>query len=303
MTSDIIDKIYNFSLDNGSKAIKNESMKNHTSFKIGGPADLFIEPSSVSFLCELIKEIRKNETPYWVIGNGSNLLVSDKGLRGIVIHISSSLSDMRLEENIITCEAGASLKKLCMFALDNGLSGLEFAYGIPGSVGGAAFMNAGAYGGEMKDVLISCSHIDHSGDIGSLSNDELNLSYRHSAYSTNKYIIASLTLSLKRGDKDDIKQRMNELMNRRKDKQPLDFPSAGSVFKRPPDNFAGALIEKCGLKGKSIGGAQVSEKHAGFIINRGGATCVDILQLIELIQNVVYKECDILLSPELKVIG
>ena len=191
--------------------------------------------------------------------------------------------------------------KLCRFALQNSLSGLEFAFGIPGSCGGAAFMNAGAYGGEMKDVLFKCDHIDENGERGSLSGDELNLSYRHSAYSENGCTITGLYLKLKKGNPDEIKAKMDDFLQRRKDKQPLEYPSAGSTFKRPEGYFAGALIEECGLKGKQVGGAQVSEKHAGFIINKGGATCTDILELCKICSETVYKQKGVKLEMEIRV--
>ena len=207
------------------------------------------------------------------------------------------------EDGMITCGAGVSMNRLCRFALEKGLTGLEFAFGIPGSAGGAAFMNAGAYGGEMKDVLAGCTHLTQSGERGRLVGEELALGYRRSAYRENGFLITSLLLRLAPGDKTEIQARMEDLIARRKAKQPLEYPSAGSTFKRPEGYFAGALIESCGLKGASVGGAQVSEKHAGFVINHGGATSADILALIRLIQNTVYAKKGVRLEPEVRFLG
>ena len=288
----------------GIKYLTDEPMKNHTSFKTGGNASLFIEPSSEDELIKVLNICEENKTDVFVLGKGSNLLVSDEGIRDkAVIHISQGLDEIRLtDETTIVAGAGASLAALCKFALANELTGLEFAYGIPGSCGGAAFMNAGAYGGEMKDVLVSCSHFDKKGNKGSFSGDELDLSYRHSAYSGSELIITSLTLKLQKGNKDEIESMMNELMGRRKDKQPLDYPSAGSVFKRPEGYFAGALIEQSGLKGATVGGAMVSKKHAGFIINYDGATTTDVINLIRHCQKTVKEKFGVDLETEIRFV-
>ena len=283
---------------------ENEAMSEHTSFSIGGPADLFLEPANEETLSQLVIACKKWEIPYFILGNGSNLLVSDLGIEGAVIHIGGGFSDTALIGSTeIECGAGAKLSRLCSLALANSLSGLEFAWGIPGSAGGAAYMNAGAYGGEMKDVLISCRHIDENGVVGEKSGEELALGYRSSAYTGTNDIIISLRLRLTPGNPEDIRATMDDLLGRRKDKQPLDSPSAGSVFKRPAGNFAGTLIEQCGLKGFSIGGAQVSTKHAGFIINTGGATCHDVKSLIEHIKNEVFLRTSIKLETEIKAVG
>ena len=283
---------------------ENEAMSAHTSFSIGGSADLFLEPVNEETLSNLVIACKKWEIPYFVLGNGSNILVSDLGIEGAVIHIGGGFSDVKADgATEIICGAGAKLSRLCSVALDNSLSGLEFAWGIPGSAGGAAYMNAGAYGGEMKDVLISCRHIDENGQIGERAGDDLQLGYRSSAYSGTNDIIISMRLRLTPGNTEDIRAVMDELLGRRKTKQPLEFPSAGSVFRRPPNNFAGTLIEECGLKGHTIGGAQVSEKHAGFIINIGGATCHDVRSLIEHVRNEVFLRTSIKLETEIKVIG
>lgn len=275
-----------------------------TSFQTGGNADLLLLPNSAQALSALITACKESGVPYFVIGNGSNLLVSDKGVRGVVLRLSAPMSEIEyLGDGKIRCAAGAPLTALCNFALKHSLSGLEFAYGIPGSAGGAAYMNAGAYGGEMKDVLTSCTHIAPDGTVGSFSGEELQLGYRKSVYSGKGYCITDLYLQLTIGDAAQIKAAMDDKMARRIAKQPLEFPSAGSTFKRPEGYFAGALIEECGLKGFSIGGAQVSEKHAGFVINKGGATTADILALIRHIQDTVLKEKGVRLQTEVEFIG
>ena len=277
-------------------------MKNHTTFKVGGSARLMVYPKSAEETAQIVKLCKEQGIRLLAIGNGSNLLVSDNGINACVMCFGNDFSDIRLiDDETVFAESGASLMKLCRFALDNGLSGLEFAYGIPGSCGGAAFMNAGAYGGEMKDVLYRCDHIDPNGDFGFLEGEDMELSYRHSAYYGNGCVITGLYLKLKKADKRDIKAKMDDLLQRRKDKQPLEYPSAGSTFKRPEGYFAGALIEECGLKGKTVGGAQVSEKHAGFVINKGGATCKDILELCDECAKTVMREKGVKLEMEIRV--
>lgn len=277
-------------------------MSAHTTFKVGGNARVMAFPKSEMEAAEIIKCCNENNIRFIPVGNGSNLLVSDNGIDACVICFGSDFSEIRLlDDETIFAQSGASLMKLCRFALQNELSGLEFAYGIPGSCGGAAFMNAGAYGGEMKDVLYKCTHIDKNGLTGELSEADLNLSYRHSAYYDNGCTITGLYLKLKKGSSKAIKAKMDELLQKRKEKQPLEYPSAGSTFKRPEGYFAGALIEECGLKGKSIGGAAVSEKHAGFVINKGGATCSDIMQLCKFCSETVLKEKGIKLEMEIRV--
>ncbi len=299
---DLLDKLTELLISLGVKYAENEPMSRHTSFKVGGNARLIVFPSEVSQVQKIIEFCRENSIRYLPVGNGSNLLVADGGIDACVICFSNAFSDVKLiGEDILFAESGASLKKLCCFALENSLTGLEFAYGIPGSCGGAAFMNAGAYGGEMKDVLIKCEHIDKNGDSGSLEKDELDLSYRHSAYYENGCAITGIYVKLKKGDQESIKAKMNKLLQRRRDKQPLEYPSAGSTFKRPEGYFAGTLIEECGLKGRSVGGARVSEKHAGFVINTGGATCADILELCRQVSETVYKQKGVKLEMEIRV--
>ena len=277
-------------------------MSAHTTFKVGGNAALMIYPSSKQQIADIVKLCRAEGVRLLTIGNGSNLLVSDNGINAAVVCLSNDFAEIRLiGDDVIFAESGASLMKVCRFALEHSLSGLEFAYGIPGSCGGGAFMNAGAYGGEMKDVLYKCEHIDSNGNEGALEGDDLKLSYRHSAYYDNGCIITGLYMKLAKGNPDEIKAKMDDLLSRRKDKQPLEYPSAGSTFKRPEGYFAGALIEECGLKGKTVGGAQISEKHAGFVINRGGATCKDILELCRICCETVMKEKGVKLEMEIRV--
>ena len=289
----------------GCEVKADEPMKNHTSFKIGGCADLFVTVSDDRQLCSVIRFCNDSGVPLFVLGNGSNLLVSDKGIRGVVLRLSGVFCDIGWnDDGTLHCGAGAQLSKLCAFALDHSLTGLEFAWGIPGSCGGAAFMDAGAYGGEMKDVVVSCEHVDLStGERGRFEGEALDFAYRHSVYSGGGYVITALNLRLEKGDKQEIKAKMDDLMGRRKDKQPLEYPSAGSVFKRPVGYFAGGLIEQCGLKGTQEGGAQVSPKHAGFIVNVGGATCEDVLTLIARIQRTVREETGVDLECEVRKTG
>lgn len=282
--------------------LENEPMSNHTTFKIGGAARLMVMPKSEDEISKVIKKCKSENQRYLTVGNGSNLLVSDDGIDAVVLLLGKGFDEIKLvDETTVFAQAGALLIKVCTFALENGLSGLEFAYGIPGSCGGAAFMNAGAYGGEMKDVLTKCTHIDSNGEKGELCGKDMNLSYRHSAYYENGCTVTGLYFKLKKGDKEEIKAKMTDLMGRRKDKQPIEYPSAGSTFKRPEGYFAGALIEECNLKGVSVGGAQVSTKHAGFVINTGNATCKDVLDLCKKVSDTVFNEKGVKLEMEIRV--
>ena len=295
-----IETVYSLAKILGCKAKYDESMANHTTFKIGGNAPLYIEVNKPSQLSQIVKLCKEENVEYFILGNGSNLLVSDKGIDYVVICLKGDFKNISLlDNNTLYRGAGVSLASLCREAEKNGLSGLEFAWGIPGTVGGAAYMNAGAYGGEMKDVVYSVHHIDKDGNLGTIKSSDLNFSYRHSIYKENGYIIIGITVKLKLDNKNEIRNKMDDFMDRRKSKQPLEYPSAGSVFKRPEGNYAGTLIEQCGLKGKTIGGAQVSEKHAGFIINIGGATCNDVQQLIEHIQSTVKDKTGYILEREI----
>ncbi|WP_294907734.1 UDP-N-acetylmuramate dehydrogenase [uncultured Ruminococcus sp.] len=295
--------IFNLAEILGCEARRNEPMSKHTSFKIGGNADVYIKVNNLSKLSTILKECQDSDVDYMILGNGSNLLVSDDGIRGVVIRLDGDFRKIALvDDTTIFCGAGATLAYLCKFALNCGLSGLEFAWGIPGTVGGAVFMNAGAYDGEMKDVVHSVSHISPIGEIGRIEKDDLNFGYRTSVYRSNNMIITGVTLKLKKGNPDEIRAKMDDYMSRRSTKQPLEYPSAGSVFKRPEGNFAGALIEQCGLKGKTCGGAQVSEKHAGFIINKSNATAKDVRDLISEIQKTVSDKTGYNLECELIIL-
>ncbi len=297
------DIIYNLAEILNCEARKYEPLSRHTTFKIGGNADTYVKVTSASKLSTILKECRDSDVDYMIIGNGSNLLASDDGYHGVVIRLDGEFRKISMvDEDTVYCGAGATLAALCKFALNNGLSGLEFAWGIPGTVGGAVFMNAGAYGGEMKDVVYSVNHMTPQGDTGRIEKDGLNFGYRNSVYRTNNAIITGVTLKLKKANPDDIRAQMDDYLGRRSSKQPLDYPSAGSVFKRPEGAFAGALIEQCGLKGHSHGGAQVSEKHAGFIINKNNATANDVKSLIREVQTKVYDETGYDLKCELIIL-
>lgn len=284
----------------GAAVLYNEEMKHHTTFRIGGACDVMIKINCEALLCELIEQCDKAGIKYYIVGRGSNILVSDNGLKGVVLLIGSDFSSVRVDGETIECKAGASLSAVCQVALENSLTGLEFAYGIPGSVGGAVYMNAGAYGGEMKDVVISCEYID-DGKIKEIPLSEMELSYRHSIFSEKNYCITSVKIGLKKGDKAEIKSMMDTLMQKRKDKQPLDYPSAGSTFKRPEGDFAGRLIEVCGLKGTACGGAEVSTKHSGFVINKDNATFSDVLGVIDIVKEKVKKETGVELQCEVLI--
>ena len=280
----------------------NEPMSRYTTFKIGGNADLLVKVKTVAELKQVVALAKDTDTPYFILGKGSNLLVSDDGIEGIVISLRD-IDDVKIDNDTVTCGAGASLRTVCIAAQKASLSGLEFAYGIPGTVGGALYMNAGAYGGEMSQVVISATAINSKGEEFTLTLDDMNLGYRTSVFKSNDYIITSVTMRLAHGDENEIKSAMDDFFARRHDKQPLEYPSAGSTFKRPEGYFAGALIEKNNLKGVSVGGAQVSEKHAGFVINTGDATCNDVLKLIEKIKDTVKSADDVLLEPEVIFVG
>ncbi|MDD6214865.1 MAG: UDP-N-acetylmuramate dehydrogenase [Firmicutes bacterium] len=281
---------------------KNELMKNHTSFKIGGPADEFCEAQSVSDIKNLISYAENKGIGYTVIGNGSNLLVGDRGIRGLVIKLSRGFDKISISGTQITAESGILLSKLSNEALKNSLSGLEFASGIPGTLGGGIFMNAGAYGGEMKDVVESVSYLEN-GETKIATKDELNFGYRRSFFSNKDAIILSAVMRLENADPLEIKAKTYDYKNRRTSKQPLSIPSAGSTFKRPEGYFAGKLIEDAGLKGFKIGGAEVSQKHSGFVVNSGGATAKDVMELIEYIQKTVYEKFKVRLETEVKTLG
>lgn len=277
-------------------------MRRKTSFKIGGAAELVLFPSDEAQVRQCVTLCAAEGITPFILGRGSNLLVKDSGLDGVVIATEKLQTIESLGNGRIFCAAGVALSELCIFAQKQGLDGLVFAYGIPGSAGGAAYMNAGAYGGEMKDVLQSVRCIYPDGTVAELPAAALKLGYRSSVFMETGAVVTGMTLQLTPGDPADIKARMEDIMTRRRDKQPLEFPSAGSVFKRPEGHFAGALIEQCGLKGRGVGGAQVSEKHAGFIVNTGGAKAADVRALIALIQAVVEQETGVFLIPEIRFV-
>ena len=286
-----------------SRLFVNAPMQLHTTFCIGGSADLLFYPKYTEEVQRIIEIAGVYKQPVTLLGNGSNILVQDGGIRGLVIRFGSAMSNIRREGMELIIGAGALLKDVSFFAQQNGLSGIEFACGIPGSIGGAVFMNAGAYDNEMKSIVTEVKTVSATGEIHSYTINELEFDYRHSIFQKREEAICEIHLLLKAGDINDISKTINDLMDKRKNKQPLEFPSAGSTFKRPPGYFAGTLIEQTGLKGLTVGGAQVSQKHAGFIINIGGATACDVQQLIKLIQKYVYEKHGVQLIPELRIIG
>lgn len=285
-----------------SRIYENEPMKLHTTFRVGGPADVLVTPDTER-LPEVIALCKKHHLPYYVIGNGSNLLVGDKGIRGVVIAMTNRTGDIHCDGEVITAGAGCTLAQIAVLAAGNGLAGFEFAAGIPGTLGGAVVMNAGAYGGEMKDVIISAVVLDEDGNKKELTVEELDLSYRHSCIPEKNYVVLSVTMKLKRGDVDAIRAKMAELREQRTSKQPLEYPSAGSTFKRPEGYFAGKLIMEAGLRGYQVGGAQVAEKHCGFVINKENATAADIVQLMQDVSEKVEEQFGVKLEPEVKMIG
>jgi len=281
-----------------------EPLKNHCSFRIGGPADVLL-PKSEEELVSILGILKEEGVKPLILGNGTNMLFSDEGLGRPVIRLGSNFADMELlSENRIRARSGVTLASLACFARDHGLAGLEFAHGIPGSLGGAVFMNAGAYGGEMKQVVCGVSVLFPEEGIRYLSCEEMEFSYRHSLLMEHPdAVVLSATFHLAEGKQEEIREKMRELMARRKATQPLEYPSAGSTFKRPEGYFAGKLIDQCSLKGLTVGGAQVSEKHAGFVVNRGGATCCDVLRLMELVQEKILRDFGVQLEPEVRIIG
>ena len=301
MSDEIVTRLINIT---GKDNVRiNEPMKNHTTFKIGGPAQYYVTPESVTQIQEVVSLCKDKNIPLHVIGNGSNILVGDDGVDGVVLALFNTFSDYEIKDNVITAQAGMSLIKLAVIALREGLTGLEFASGIPGSVGGAVYMNAGAYDGQMKDVVTSVTVLDEAGNIRILGRDELDMGYRTSAVAKHNMIVLQVIIELKAGDKEQIKDRMNQLSELRKQKQPLEYPSAGSTFKRPEGYFAGKLIADAGLKGCSIGGAAVSEKHAGFVVNMGGATAKDVVELTDYIKKRIIEQFGVTLELEIKKIG
>lgn len=280
-----------------------EYLRHHTTFKIGGPADLFVEPTTMAELSFALRTIHEFDVPVTIIGCGSNILVKDGGIRGAVVSVRHMTQIMDCNDNVLCIGSGYMLKDASEFAWENGLTGLEFAIGIPGTLGGAVFMNAGAYDGEMSHVVTAVRAVDFQGNIKEYDASHLDFGYRHSVFHDNHEVIGEVIMTLKPGDKNVIKARMDELTEKRESKQPLEFASAGSTFKRPPGYFAGTLIEQTGLKGLSVGDAQVSHKHAGFVINTGSASAKDVLDLIAEVQRRVYDQHGVHLEPEVRMIG
>lgn len=280
-----------------------EPMSRHTTFRIGGNADYFVKPGNADEVVAVIAVCREYSIPYFILGNGSNLLVSDDGYRGMIINIMDNMDSVTVDGRIITAQAGAMLVRVSVMARDNALTGLEFASGIPGTIGGAVYMNAGAYGGEMKNVVKTVRAIDEYGRIYELDSEKMDFSYRHSIVEERKLIVLEVTLELEHGSREAIDDRMKELAEARRSKQPLEYPSAGSTFKRPEGYFAGKLIMDAGLRGYSVGGAQVAEKHCGFVINKGGATASDVVELIRDVQHDVDDKFGVTLEPEVKMLG
>ena len=279
-----------------------EPMKKHTTFRVGGPADVLVQPDETA-LAAILALCRRYHVSYSFIGNGSNLLVGDKGIRGVVIEMTDPMGNIEVDGTKITAQAGAMLSKIANTAASNGLGGMEFAAGIPGSVGGAVVMNAGAYGGEMKDIIEKVYVLDENGAQLELDRDALDLGYRHSCIPEKKYIVTKVVLELVPHDEVEIRSKMKDLNEKRAEKQPLQYPSAGSTFKRPEGYFAGKLIMDAGLRGYQVGGAQVSEKHCGFVINKGDATAADICQLMRDVSDKVQAQFGVVLEPEVKMIG
>ena len=280
-----------------------EPMKDHISFRVGGPARYFVEPQKKDDLINVIKFLYGNGQPFFVVGNGTNLLVSDKGYDGTIVHISKNFSKITVSENEIAAQSGAMLSKIAGQARDAGLAGFEFASGIPGTLGGACAMNAGAYGGEMKDILASAEILKKNGDVMTLPVSELGMGYRTSIIKKLEYIVLAARIVLTPGNPDEIQAKMDELAEKRREKQPINLPSAGSTFKRPEGYFAGKLISDAGLKGFRIGGACVSEKHAGFVVNDKGASAADVFEVIKHVRKEVKERFGVELEPEVKFLG
>ena len=286
-----------------AKVLANEPMASHTTFRIGGPADYFVMPETVEELRDILALCKEEGLPYFILGNGSNLLVGDKGFRGVVIQLYKNFDGLSIEGTRVTAKSGAMLIRVAKEAGKAGLTGLEFASGIPGTIGGAMVMNAGAYGGEMKDVVTAVTVLTKDGDIKTLTGSEMNFRYRGSVVEDEGYIVLETVMELKIGNLEEIQARIDELSLQRRTKQPIEYPSAGSTFKRPEGYFAGKLIQDTNLRGYQVGGAQVSEKHCGFVINAGGATAADVMQLMQDVSDKVNAQFGVTLEPEVKRIG
>ncbi|MBR6242091.1 MAG: UDP-N-acetylmuramate dehydrogenase [Ruminococcus sp.] len=282
----------------GCRIIPECSLSEYITFRFGGPCRALVSINSAASAAELLKYLRSNDIKHGIIGRGSNILVPDEGFDGVILLFGGDFANISIEGNNITCDAGALLASACVHAQQMSLTGMENLFGIPGTVGGALYMNAGAYGSEMKDIVVSAEYIDENGDIRYIGKTNMDLSYRHSFFSGKDCVITSVTMSLEKGDADKIKASMNECMSKRTSKQPLEYPSAGSTFKRPEGSYASLLIEQCGLKGMTCGGAMVSEKHSGFVINKGFATCADVLELCGKVRDIVKEKTGFTLELE-----
>ncbi|MBS4869271.1 MAG: UDP-N-acetylmuramate dehydrogenase [Eubacterium sp.] len=282
--------------------LQNEPMSKHTTFRIGGNADVFVTPNTTESLESIISYVTNNNIPYYIIGNGSNLLVKDNGFRGVIIQLYKKFANIAVNDNVITAQAGALLSTVAKTALNNSLTGMECLSGIPGTIGGAVCMNAGAYGGEMKDIVVKTKVI-HNGKIETISNNDSDFGYRKSKIMSENMIVVETVLSLEKGNKEEIQSKMCDLLTQRNSKQPVELPSAGSTFKRPEGYFAAKLIDDSGLRGYSVGKAQVSPKHCGFVVNNGGATAKDVLTLMHNVSSVVEDNFGVKLEPEVRIIG
>lgn len=284
------------------EVLHNIELKPYTSLHIGGKARYFYEPSNIKEIQMLIKCANAYDIAYCIVGNGSNILVHDEGYDGLMIVMPTKFHQIEVHDTQIIAQAGASLKDACEAAYEHGLAGMEFAYGIPATCGGSAYMNAGAYGGEIKDILVSCEYIDEEGELQCICNEDMHFRYRHSIFTDRSLCVVSVVFQLQHGNPLEIRTQMDTLMEKRKSRQPLEYPSAGSTFKRPMGSYASLLIAECGLKGYQCGDAQVSQKHAGFLINLGNATSYDFLALIEHVRDIVYEQTGILLECEVRIL-
>lgn len=301
MNQNFVNELYKIAGESNIRT--DEPMSKHTTFQIGGPAEFFVVPQTIEELGQIIQLCKAGEVPFFVLGRGSNLLVSDEGMEGVVIQLYDNFSGFSIEGNVVKAEAGVMLSKLGYALKEAGLAGFEFAAGIPGTLGGAVRMNAGAYGGEMKDIVSAVQLMDYNGNLLEKDVSEMEFHYRHSILEKEPYIVIGATLTLEQGDKKEIEAKMEELAIARKTKQPLEYPSAGSAFKRPEGYFAGKLIMDAGLRGYQVGGAQIAEKHCGFVINKGNATAKDVIKLLCDVKDKVREKFQVELEPEIKLVG
>ncbi len=298
-----VDQLKEFIAHNGFDYIFDVPMKNYTTLKIGGKADIIVQPRSADELEQLILKAKQYTSPIYFMGNGSNILVKDNGVRGMIIKFGANMASTEIDGNIISAGAGISMAHLASIAAENSLAGFEFASGIPGTLGGGIVMNAGAYKGEMGDVVIEATALCGDSSVAVLKKEDLDFSYRHSCFTGSNMLVLSAKLLLQKGNKEEIKSRIRELAQKRRTTQPLEYPSAGSAFKRPASGYAAAMIDSCGLKGYCVGDAQVSEKHAGFVVNKGNATARDVIELLTYIQKTVKENFNTVLEPEIIIMG